>query len=67
MRFQFDVIASEAKQSRAMRDALDCFVALWAPRNDDFGSKKLTTLAYRETSGSRGQPSGQARVLARES
>jgi hypothetical protein len=29
------VIASEAKQSRATRAALDCFVALRAPRNDD--------------------------------
>jgi hypothetical protein len=29
------VIASEAKQSRATRDFLDCFVALRAPRNDE--------------------------------
>ena len=33
--YELRVIASEAKQSRATRVALDCVVALRAPRNDD--------------------------------
>ncbi len=37
------VIASEAKQSRATREALDCFVAD-APRNDDDNSLRYEQL-----------------------
>src|ERR1700757_212153 len=54
------VIASGAKQSRATRDALDCFVALRAPRNDEYHSglmpAKAITLAHFSVCSARNLP-----------